>query len=43
MEKKEESREFYRRKIIEIVGRINNESTLKYIYNVISAYIKSRG
>lgn len=43
MKEEKETREFYRRKIIEMVGRINNESTLKYIYKVISTYLKSRG
>ena len=38
MEKKEESREFYRRKIIEMVGRINNEDMLKMIYNFVCSF-----
>lgn len=40
MDKKEESREFYRRKIIEIVGRINNEDMLKMIYNFVCSFEK---
>lgn len=40
MEKKEESREFYRRKIIEMVGRINNEDMLKIIYNFVCSFEK---
>ena len=32
MHKKEESREFYRRKIIEMVGRINNDKFLGSIF-----------
>ena len=38
MEKKEESREFYRRKIIEMVGRINNKDMLKMIYNFVFSF-----
>lgn len=33
----------YREKIIEMVNRIESKSTLKYIYAVITAYLKSRG
>lgn len=40
MEKKEESRVFYRRKIIEMVGRINNEDMLKMIYNFVCSFEK---
>jgi len=32
MKEEKESREFYRRKIIEMVGRINNEKFLRSIY-----------
>lgn len=33
----------YKRKIIELVDKINNQGTLKYIYYVLKAYLKSRG
>lgn len=33
----------YKEKIIEMVNKINNEGKLKYIYFVLSAYLKSRG
>lgn len=36
-------KEEYRGKIIEMVKKIDNKSTLKYIYIVISTYLKSRG
>lgn len=32
MKEEKETREFYRRKIIEMVGRINNEKFLRSIY-----------
>lgn len=35
--------EEYRAKIIEMIDKISNSSTLKYIYEVINAYLKSRG
>lgn len=34
---------FYKEKIIERISKINNMSTLKYIYIVIDSYLKSRG
>ena len=37
------NKEDYKKKIIEMVNNINNKSTLKYIYIVISTYLKSRG
>ena len=40
MEKKEESREFYRRKIIEMVSRINNDKFLRSIYVFVSTLIE---
>lgn len=40
MEKKEESREFYRRKIIEMVGRINNDKFLRSIYVFVSTLLE---
>lgn len=33
----------YKKMIIEMVSKINNKATLKYIYTVICAYLKSRG
>lgn len=33
----------YKQKIIELVEKINNQGTLEYIYNVLKAYLKSRG
>lgn len=35
--------EEYRKKINELLDKIENISTLKYIYTVISTYLKSRG
>lgn len=32
-----------RQQIIELVEKINNQGTLEYIYNVLKAYLKSRG
>lgn len=40
MEKKEESKEFYRRKIIEMVGRINNDKFLRSIYVFVSTLLE---
>lgn len=36
-------KEYYKQKIIELVEKINNQGTLEYIYNVLKAYLKSRG
>lgn len=36
MEKKEESREWYRRKIVEIINRIQRKEILEYIYIIVS-------
>lgn len=36
-------KEYYRQKIIEMVGRIDNTGTLKFILSVIQNYLKSRG
>ena len=36
-------KEEYREKIIEMINKVESKSTLKYIYAVISAYLKSRG
>lgn len=36
-------KEYYRQKIIEMVGKINNTGTLKFILSVIQNYLKSRG
>ena len=33
----------YREKIIELINKVSGSNTLKYIYEVISAYLKSRG
>lgn len=33
----------YKKKIIEMVNKINNRGTLQYIYNVLKSYLKSRG
>lgn len=35
--------EDYKSKIIELLDKIQSKSTLKYIYFVISSYLKSRG
>lgn len=35
--------EMYKEKIMERITKINNISTLKYIYVVIDSYLKSRG
>lgn len=35
--------EEYREKIIELINKVNGSNTLKYIYEVINAYLKSRG
>lgn len=39
MEEKEE----YKRKIIELVEKVENPATLKFILSVIESYLKSRG
>lgn len=39
----ESKKEEYRQKIIDVINRIDSESALKYIYSVISSYLKSRG
>lgn len=39
----ESKKEEYRQKIIDVINRIDSESILKYIYSVISSYLKSRG
>lgn len=39
----DEEKEEYREKIIEMISKIENKSTLKYIYVVILEYLKSRG
>ena len=39
MEEKEE----YKRKIIELVEKVENPATLKFILSVIESYFKSRG
>lgn len=36
-------KEEYRKKIIEMVERIENPATLKFILSVIESYLKSRG
>lgn len=36
-------KEYYRQKIIEMVGKIDNTGTLKFILSVIQNYLKSRG
>lgn len=36
-------KEYYRQKIIEMAGKINNIGTLKFILSVIQNYLKSRG
>lgn len=36
-------KEHYREKITEIVGKIENPATLKFILSVIRSYLKSRG
>lgn len=36
-------KEYYRQKIIEMVGKIQNTGTLKFILSVIENYLKSRG
>ena len=36
-------KEEYREKIIEMINKVESKSTLKYIYAVISAYLKSSG
>ena len=41
--KETDEKTFYKEKIIEMVNDISNKSTLKYIYIVISTYLKSRG
>lgn len=38
-----ESKEDYKEQIIKMVEKINSNSILKYIYTVISSYLKSRG
>lgn len=38
MKEEKETREFYRRKIIEMVGRINNKDMLKMIYNFVCSF-----
>ncbi len=35
--------EEYRKKICDLINKVNNESTLRYIYIVINSYLKSRG
>lgn len=42
MDKNSEKDEI-KRKIIELVEKINNQGTLEYIYNVLKSYLKSRG
>ncbi len=39
----EDSKEEYRKKIIDIINKIDSISILKYIYSIISSYLKSRG
>lgn len=39
----DDEKEEYRGKIIEMINKVESKSTLKYIYAVISAYLKSRG
>ena len=34
---------YYKDKIIEMVEKIENQGTLKYIYNILKTYLKSRG
>lgn len=36
-------KEIYRKKIIEMVEKIENPATLKFILSVIESYLKSRG
>ena len=36
-------KENYKKKIIEMVEKINNQGTLEYIYNILKTYLKSRG
>lgn len=36
-------KEFYRKKIIEMVEKIENLATLKFILSVLESYLKSRG
>lgn len=38
MDQEKETREWYRRKIIEMVGRINNKDMLKMIYNFVCSF-----
>lgn len=38
-----EEKEVYREKIIEMVEKIENPATLKFILSVIENYLKSRG
>lgn len=35
--------EDYKKKIFELIDKIESNSILKYIYTVISSYLKSRG
>lgn len=35
--------EEYRKKICDLINKVNNEATLRYIYVVINSYLKSRG
>lgn len=39
----EDEKRYYKEKISEMINGINSISILKYIYSVISAYLKSRG
>lgn len=41
--KKLKEKKFYKEKIIDLVEKIENPATLKFILSVIESYLKSRG
>lgn len=43
MEDYKMSKEEYKEEIINLINKIENSGTLKYIYEVIKTYLKSRG